>query len=90
MIKAEKILIIPSDINSIIDAYKKKLPDLESGGIILGKILPNKHILIKLLTPPNQKDQRELYFFHRDRNEAQKIINQKWNESNGEIIYLGE
>lgn len=26
----------------------------------------------------------------RDRNEAQKIINQKWNESNGEIIYLGE
>lgn len=90
MIKAEKILIIPPNINAIIDTYKRKLPDLESGGIILGKILPNKHILIKLLTPPNQKDQRGLYFFHRNRNEAQKIINQKWNESNGEIIYLGE
>ena len=90
MIKAEKMLIIPSNINRIIDAYKEKLPDLESGGIILGKILPNKHILIEILTPPNKKDKRGLCFFHRDRNEAQKIINQKWKESNGEIIYLGE
>ncbi|MBS5860328.1 Mov34/MPN/PAD-1 family protein [bacterium] len=90
MIIAEKILIIPSNINIIIDAYKEKLPDLESGGIILGKILPNKHILIEALTHPNKKDKRGLYFFHRDRNEAQKIINQKWEESNGEIIYLGE
>lgn len=30
MIKAEKMLIIPSNINRIIDAYKEKLPDLES------------------------------------------------------------
>ncbi len=90
MIKAEKILIIPSNINTIIDAYKENLPDLESGGIILGKILPNKHILIEILTHPNKKDKRGLCFFYRDRNEAQKIINQKWEESNGEIIYLGE
>lgn len=90
MIKHEKILLIPSNINTIINTYKQKLPDLESGGIILGRILPNKHILIEELTRPNKKDKRGLYFFHRDRNEAQKIINEKWKDSKGEIIYLGE
>lgn len=90
MIKKEKILLIPSNIYNTIEFYKHNLPNLESGGIVLGRISPNQHIIVDELTSPTSKDKRGFYFFERDRGNAQKIINKRWKESNGEQIYLGE
>lgn len=90
MISHENLLFISSNVNEFINLYQKQLPSLESGGIILGKILPYKHILIEELTVPSQKDKRGFYFFERNKNSAQKIINTRWHESRGETIYLGE
>ncbi len=87
MISHENLLFIPSYVNAFINSYQKNLPNLESGGIILGKILPCKHILIEELTVPSAKDKRGFYFFERDKKSAQKIINTRWHESGGETIY---
>jgi len=90
MISHENLLIIQPKVIEFINLYKKNLPNLESGGIILGKILPNKYIIIEELTKPSSSDKRGFYFFERDKNIAQQIINEKWEKSKGETIYLGE
>lgn len=90
MIKQENVLVVPSHILTFIDEYRRKLPSLEAGGIILGRILPDKHILVEELTHPSDKDKRGYFFFERNRAAAQQIINDKWTETNGEKIYLGE
>ncbi len=90
MIKKENILLVPSQINLFIESYKQKLPALESGGIILGRIMPDQHVIIDELTHPSPKDKRGWFRFERDRGTAQEIINNRWTETNGERIYLGE
>lgn len=63
----------------------------ESGGILLGKYLPeeNKYLITEASTPAIV-DKRGKYFFLRKRTSAQRLINKRWNESAGVINYLGE
>ena len=83
-------IITTNPVKRIIRRIRKGLPSNESGGIILGRVLPDRCILIEEITLPTEFDERGYYFFKRDRKTAQNIINQRWKESNGEVIYLGE
>lgn len=42
------------------------------------------------MSEPCSRDKRGIYYFIRDKENAQKVINEKWQQSNGEINYLGE
>ncbi|MCC2382016.1 Mov34/MPN/PAD-1 family protein [Bacillus cereus] len=61
----------------------------EAGGILLGRVFPDK-ILIEQVSEPACEDESGRYFFVRNVERAQKIINSAWESSNGELIYLGE
>ena len=63
----------------------------ESGGILLGKYLPSeKMYFITEATPPSFWDKWGSSFFVRQKHSAQRIINKRWKDSNGQINYLGE
>ncbi len=63
--------------------------DPESGGIITGKIY-NNFIEILSCSEPTILDKQSRYNFNRSYKAAQKYIDEKFNASNGEEIYLGE
>lgn len=86
----EKSIIISPRVQEKFENYRKKLPSKESGGIILGRVCPNNFIYVEEITEPSKRDRSGFYFFVRNKKTAQEIVNQKWEQSNGEIIYLGE
>ncbi|CAM4527381.1 Mov34/MPN/PAD-1 family protein [Paenibacillus xylanexedens] len=61
----------------------------ESGGILLGRVYRNK-IIIEMASEPNGSDKSGRYYFYRNVRRAQKIVEQSWKDSGGEIVYLGE
>lgn len=61
----------------------------ESGGILLGQIKDRK-IYIQLVSVPNKFDRSGRYYFHRDKDAAQIIIDYEFANSGGTVIYLGE
>lgn len=62
----------------------------ESGGILLGSVFPQSHVLVELATRPGFLDKAGRYFFERSRLRAQRIVNRRWKKSGGQSIYLGE
>lgn len=63
----------------------------ESGGILLGKYLPNESMyFVTEASTPSFWDKFGYTFFIRRKSNAQKIINKRWKESLGQINYLGE
>ena len=85
------ILVIPRDIWKKLKEYEQGSTQNEAGGIILGKYIPdrNKYIITDI-TVPSTKDKSGRLFFIRNKNVAQKSINELWKENNGVINYLGE
>lgn len=63
----------------------------ESGGILLGYVVKKDgYIRITKISIPCNKDKSSPISFHRDADNAQKIINREFDDSEGKIIYLGE
>lgn len=77
----------------VISIFKKYIQNdakkPESGGIITGKIYEN---LIDILncSEPSHLDKRSRYNYNRSHKSAQIYINEKFEESGGREIYLGE
>ena len=63
---------------------------VEAGGILLGRVYSDSHVLVEEATTPNRRDRAGLIFFDRSRKAAQEIVNRAWHESDGERNYLGE
>lgn len=61
----------------------------EIGGILLGSIYED-YILVSNISFPNKFDKAGQHSFFRHKKPAQKIVNQEWNRSGGQVIYLGE
>lgn len=61
----------------------------EAGGILLGGIYED-FIQIEAISIPGGNDIRKPYFFQRDRERAQRLINQAFEYSRGTTNYLGE
>lgn len=77
----------------VISIFKKYIQNdakkPESGGIITGKIYEN---LVDILncSEPSHLDKRSRYNYNRSHKSAQIYINEKFEESGGREIYLGE
>ncbi|MFF0830669.1 Mov34/MPN/PAD-1 family protein [Brevibacillus sp. NPDC003359] len=86
----DKEVILTSEIISIFNSYRQLNSNQhESGGILLGRIYTEK-IVIETVSVPSFEDRSGRNYFERNVKKAQKIVNQLWEESGGEIVYLGE
>lgn len=72
-------------------AAAREKPGLEAGGIVLGKKSSrwNKYIITDVGTPTDKDIQRPFSFI-RNKESAQILTNQAWEESAGEINHIGE
>ncbi|WP_338555595.1 Mov34/MPN/PAD-1 family protein [Paenibacillus sp. KS-LC4] len=61
----------------------------ESGGILLGRVYLDK-IIVERTSVPSKADKSGRHFFYRNVQRAQRIVKQTWEDSDGELIYLGE
>lgn len=91
IVKRDKYIIhIPDEVLFILDKYKQKKYQNESGGIVLGYVHEDNNIYILKVSQPNTSDKASRYGFERDKKAAQIIVNSKFYESEGKVIYLGE
>lgn len=88
--RGKYIINISEDILSVLDNYKQKKFQNESGGIILGYVHNDHRIYISKISQPNFNDKATRYGFVRDKKAAQLIVNSEFHESGGKVIYLGE
>ena len=63
--------------------------DLEAGGILLGCVR-GPHLQIIEATTPSPKDRRSRFSFERDDFHHHSTAMKRWEESNGNIRYIGE
>lgn len=70
--------------------FKQQNGDNEAGGILLGREYPGKYILIDAVSVPCSQDRAGRTWFERSCTVAQQLVNEAWEHSNGERIYLGE
>lgn len=62
----------------------------ETGGILLGYILPDNIIKVKKCSVPCIYGKPSSYAFERDAEKANQIIKREFVESEGKMVYLGE
>lgn len=85
----KKFLEISPKAIRVFEKYKQNHGRNEAGGILLGRCYKEK-IVIEHATSPNSSDKTGPAFFERNRGRAQHIVNEEWNDNEGERIYLGE
>ncbi|WP_346846359.1 Mov34/MPN/PAD-1 family protein [uncultured Clostridium sp.] len=96
MMKTYKIdektnLIIEDSVILKLNEYSQGKGMYESGGILLGKVKADfSEYIITNISEPCNEDGRGRCFFVRSKDNAQKIINDFWRSSCGEIMYFGE
>lgn len=89
-LNSERYIKISDNVKASFEKYRRKLPAKEAGGILLGKVIKNEYIIIEAITEPSKVDRSSFFTFIRNKKQAQNSINQYWEQSYGEIIYLGE
>jgi integrative and conjugative element protein (TIGR02256 family) len=85
----KRLLIISNKAMSKITKLSCKITDVESGGILLGKIYHSYDVISDIIMPC-KKDKKGLSYFIRSFNRANKVIKKEWKRSKGKINYLGE
>ena len=84
-------LIIPQEILIFLKSYRQTGCKNECGGIIFATKQKDYDIYtIESCSEPNSDDLSNRFSFVRNKKRAQKLINKKWKNSNGEINYIGE
>lgn len=84
-------LIISNLVIRKLNKYRQLGRMKENGGILLGKIKADfSEFIIYDISEPCEKDKKFRYGFVRNKENAQKIINEVWKSSNGEVVYMGE
>jgi integrative and conjugative element protein (TIGR02256 family) len=72
-------------------SYIQNTPDKpEAGGILLGYYFGNNQFSIVEVSTPSSEDKATRYGFVRSKTKAQKLVREKFVNSKGKIIYLGE
>ncbi|MGN7296361.1 ribosomal-processing cysteine protease Prp [Ferdinandcohnia sp. SAFN-114] len=83
-------VVFSEKVVKVFQSYKQiEKNQHESGGILLGKIYKDL-ILIDTISEPSEEDKSGRYYFYRNVQKAQRIIEDAWDKSKGERIYLGE
>lgn len=90
-VNTKTTLSIEDNAIKIMMKYCQKKGMNESGGILLGKARNDySEFIITDVSEPCIKDKSGKFYFIRNKEKAQIIINKKWKQTNGEINYLGE
>lgn len=85
-----RVLEFTPQVYREMQAHRQTGPnDPEAGGILLGRVYPSRTV-IERISVPGEGDKAGRFFFERNVRRAQTIVDEAWNESNGELIYLGE
>lgn len=85
-----KYVVLASEVFQKINSYRQTSPtDYEAGGVLLGRIFSDV-ISIDGISEPSSEDKSGRHYFFRNVKKAQRIVNDAWEKSNGEQIYLGE
>ncbi|RCR71349.1 hypothetical protein DUE52_03095 [Larkinella punicea] len=83
--------VVTQALQQMVPYLQHKSVDCEAGGILLGRLLRDSNdIVVDEVTIPMPGDKRNRYAFYRAKRRHQEIINQRWQESSGTCIYLGE
>jgi len=77
-------------VAEVFGEHIQRLGQNESGGILLGSVYHDSHVVVAMATTPKYPDQAGPCFFDRSRARAQRIIEREWESSSGVRIYLGE
>jgi integrative and conjugative element protein (TIGR02256 family) len=84
------LVIASAESLSIMSNFEQNRPEKpESGGVLLGR-RRGDHIEIIAVTEPGPGDIRQRAFFHRRDPSHQESAIRFWQESNGEVDYVGE
>lgn len=82
---------ISDNVLEVLSKYEQRETLTESGGILLGKHIPEeKYYLITAASEPCSSDRAGRLWFLRDHKAAQRIIDSAWENSNGVQNYVGE
>lgn len=85
------ILVITNEVIEKINIYRQTKRKYEAGGILLGKVRADySEYIIEDISEPSLKDKRFRFGFIRNKNNAQRVINEAFKKSNGITHYLGE
>jgi integrative and conjugative element protein (TIGR02256 family) len=83
-------VVFTKEVVKTFESYKQiNKHQHESGGILLGKVYKD-FILVDSVSEPSSEDKSGRFYFFRNVEKAQRIIEDAWNNSQGERIYLGE
>lgn len=86
----DQYVVFTEEVIRIFNKYKQyNHTQHESGGILLGKVYSDL-IIIDQISEPSREDKSGRFYFIRNVDKAQKIVERVWKESNSERIYLGE
>ncbi|MGI8544557.1 MAG: Mov34/MPN/PAD-1 family protein [Aridibacter sp.] len=78
-------------VKTLLDYRQVNITDKEAGGMLLGRLISYcDDIVIDEVTTPSSDDEQHRFSFFRKKNLAQKIVEEKWQNSEGTQIYLGE
>ena len=87
-----EILQINGDVIKKLSSFKQiESKSTEAGGILLGRIIKEtNHLIIDELTIPSHNDVRKRFYFKRNKNSHQEIVDIRWLESDKTENYFGE
>lgn len=86
----KQLIFTPEVVEGLISFRQLGSHQHEAGGILLGRIYQSNKIVIECISTPSEEDRSGRFFFDRNVSKAQRIVNEAWKESNGELRYLGE
>jgi len=87
----KRILITETVFNIFYRFRQVDKKDHEKGGVVIGQISKsNSDILICRASIATNYDRSDMYYFHRDKQAAQQIIDYEYFNSDGKNTYLGE
>ena len=85
------VKLMPPVVKVLCDSRQLKGEDLESGGVLLGRLVDDcRDVLVDAVGRPGAKDRRGRMFFRRARASAQRLVKRSWRRSGGRQNYLGE
>ncbi|AZK45337.1 Mov34/MPN/PAD-1 family protein [Paenibacillus lentus] len=85
-------ILVEEHVIEVIQRLRQEDPtDYESGGMLIGSVLTNSNdVVIRDYTLPLMSDYKSRHRFIRKKQSHNAILQQKWEDSNKTVMYLGE
>lgn len=86
-----RLAVAPAVLGVFGEFTQREAKATEAGGILLGRlIIGGDDVAVDEALRPTREDRRARFAFFRARDPAQRVVNDRWERSNGTTVYLGE